>query len=546
MTTIDNTPTLGQTLESGKPEHAPDDAVAVESGGSAEPELAFVPITELQPHPHNVREDLKITPEWVAGIRENGIDVPLKVRRLPDGVLQISMGHRRYFGALEAGVTFLPCVIVDAAGQRAGSAFTDMYRENRDREGLTAFEEAEALFNAFEEGMSKTTIRKVTGLAATQVKAAVKAGGMTRETRERISRQHRTLSLEEQAIYAEFDGDEAALTELLDKTRWSGTERLAYFAQVIRERRAEEARVAAVRAELAEQGIAVTDGLPRGAALLSDLCQDGAGLTPEQHAQCEGRSAYFERFTDPTVPIYYCSSPDKYGHQRPELEPAARTDAGPARPQMVVPVVEPQLVRRGNTEWRAAAVVRAEFVTSLLARKKAPAEVIRFVAEQIVNMPEPLCKALGGARTMSSFTTLTAMTAASAARACTTATAARLPLVMLGPIATAYEHQIAGDGDRVNTWRTDRWAVCSRADAGTWLRFLAGLGYALSPIEQAVADDRPYTGDDPAATGRSAGRATHRSEPAADDAGDHDDRAASQTVPGDTEEASPQPATEAA
>jgi hypothetical protein len=28
-----------------------------------------------------------------------------------------------------------------------------------------------------------------------------------------------------------------------------------------------------------------------------------------------------------------------------------------------------------------------------------------------------------------------------------------------------------------------------------WLKFLAGLGYQLSAIEQAVADGQPYTGD---------------------------------------------------
>jgi hypothetical protein len=46
-----------------------------------------------------------------------------------------------------------------------------------------------------------------------------------------------------------------------------------------------------------------------------------------------------------------------------------------------------------------------------------------------------------------------------------------------------------------NTWRTDRYSPCPRNEAGRYLNFLAGLGYQLSGIEQAVADGTPYTGE---------------------------------------------------
>jgi ParB family chromosome partitioning protein len=51
------------------------------------------------------------------------------------------------------------------------------------------------------------------------------------------------------------------------------------------------------------------------------------------------------------------------------------------------------------------------------------------------------------------------------------------------------------DAEGRNTWRTDRYSPCPRADAGTYLTFLASLGYPLSAIEQAVADGTPWTGD---------------------------------------------------
>jgi hypothetical protein len=53
------------------------------------------------------------------------------------------------------------------------------------------------------------------------------------------------------------------------------------------------------------------------------------------------------------------------------------------------------------------------------------------------------------------------------------------------------------EGEGRNTWRTDRYAPCSRAQAGHYLAFLASLGYELSAIEQAVADGTPYTGETP-------------------------------------------------
>ena len=75
-----------------------------------------------------------------------------------------------------------------------------------------------------------------------------------------------------------------------------------------------------------------------------------------------------------------------------------------------------------------------------------------------------------------------------------TASPGRLVIVMLAPVITAYEHAMT-DGEGRNTWRTDRYSPCPRADAGTYLAFLASLGYQLSAIEQAVADGTPYTGD---------------------------------------------------
>jgi ParB family transcriptional regulator, chromosome partitioning protein len=110
-------------------------------------------------------------------------------------------------------------------------------------------------------------------------------------------------------------------------------------------------------------------------------------------------------------------------------------------------------------------------------------------------MPEPLRRALGSVRHHPLYQEISG----AAPDAATTASLPRMWLLALAPIAAAYEDQVTGTGPERDTWRTDRYSPCPRADAGAWFRFTAELGHQLSPIEQAVADGVPYRGDTPAA-----------------------------------------------
>jgi hypothetical protein len=113
-------------------------------------------------------------------------------------------------------------------------------------------------------------------------------------------------------------------------------------------------------------------------------------------------------------------------------------------------------------------------------------------------MPDPLRFGLAAAPTEELFTEITGQHADRLVQICETTAADRLPLLMLGPIVTAYERAMT-EGEGKNTWRTDRYAPCPRDEAGAYLAFLASTGYRLSVIEQALVDDTPYTGDTPAA-----------------------------------------------
>ncbi len=96
------------------------------------------------------------------------------------------------------------------------------------------------------------------------------------------------------------------------------------------------------------------------------------------------------------------------------------------------------------------------------------------------------------------FTDVTGLHADQAADGCDTCPAVRLPLLMLAPIAAAYEAAMSGTEAARSTWRADRYSPCPRPDAGRYLAFLASIGYHLTVIEQAVADGVPYAGDTPA------------------------------------------------
>jgi ParB family transcriptional regulator, chromosome partitioning protein len=152
----------------------------------------------------------------------------------------------------------------------------------------------------------------------------------------------------------------------------------------------------------------------------------------------------------------------------------------------------------GNRAWRAAAEVRKRWLASLFARRTAPREVAVFVARQLLTMPDPVRSGLAAAPGRVLFSEITGQPAASWLEACDTIVAGRVPLLMLGPIVTAFE-QAMTEGEGRNTWRLDRYSPCPRNEAGRYLAFLGTLGYQLSDIERAVAENEPYAGDGPLA-----------------------------------------------
>jgi ParB family chromosome partitioning protein len=468
----------------------------------------MISVDQLAAHPGNVRTDLDLSAEFCASIAETGVRIPLLVTCAEgDGGYQVIEGHRRLAAALKTGLPEVPCVIDPGRADDQAGQYLDMVVANSDRQrrNFTPAEEVAALFAAHEAGASRTRIRRATGRKAEEIKTALQAGRMSAGTREQMAEVASQLTLDQLAILAEFDADQDAVAKGVDAFRNGYT--AEYVAERIRQDRAEAAEHERLCAELEAAGTPVTSEIPEGAVRIGSLTHDGEDRTAETHATCPGRGVYFPPWNRLHA-VHYCTSPGEHGHavRGVLLRRQAEADVGTVAPAALPdpPADEPpdpdrRLVIEGNKAWKAASEVRKRWLaTVLFARRTAPRETAPFVARQLLTMPDPLRSGLAAAPSRLLFSEITGRSAVSWREICDTTAAARLPLLMLGPIVTAYE-QAMTEGEGRNTWRTDRYSPCPRRDAGQYLAFLACAGYQLAVIEQALADGVPYTGDTPAA-----------------------------------------------
>ena len=506
MTTDDNPtdgpayddPAAGQPSSTTGTEPAPDGQAT-----DAPPWRAMIAVSQLAAHPGNVRADLDLNEEFVNSIAVNGVLVALRITPDGDG-FRIIDGGRRLAAALKAGIGEVPYdLVTERAGDEAGQ-YLDMITTNRHRNPLTVLEEADALFAARKAGAAKTRLRKSTGMSPAAVNDALAAARLDASTRAKTGDLGQQPTLDQYAILAEFHDDPDAVDRLLAVAGWGGS--LEHEAERIRQQRADQADHERLCAELDAAGFAVGDYSPAPHQLLTGLTHDGEDLTPETHAACPGRGVIFRPW-DLTTPVHYCADPATYGHTVRGATTASA--AAPGQPDAPDPAGPPaddtpdparRIVIQGNKAWAAATEVRRRWLVTLFARRSAPREVAQFIARQLVRMPEPLRSGLGRAHAQVLFSQLTGRDDHAWLEACETAPAGRLPLVMLAPIATAFEYAVS-EGEGRHTWRTDRYSPCPRQEAAAYLTLLAGLGYQLSIIEQAVAGQTVYTGETPPGQG---------------------------------------------
>ncbi len=103
-------------------------------------ELRNIPVNEIARNPFQPRKDFNSDElnELSDSIREHGVLQPILVREF-DGAYQLIAGERRWLASQRAGLTQIPCRVVDVIDQ---TAFDYALEENLKRKDLTDIEKA--------------------------------------------------------------------------------------------------------------------------------------------------------------------------------------------------------------------------------------------------------------------------------------------------------------------------------------------------------------------------------------------------------------------
>jgi len=133
----------------------------------------MISLTLLDPNPQQPRRTIGEIADLVSSIKEKGVLEPILVRELEDRY-QIIAGERRYHAAQAAGLSVVPCVILDV--DERGVLEISLI-ENLQRRDLDPFEEAAAIHDLCERfsythdgvarklGKSRSTITEMLSIA---------------------------------------------------------------------------------------------------------------------------------------------------------------------------------------------------------------------------------------------------------------------------------------------------------------------------------------------------------------------------------------------
>ena len=128
--------------------------------------LVYLPVDRIDPHPDNPRKDLGDLTELADSIKQNGILQNLTVVPREDGRYRALIGHRRLAASKLAGLTEVPCVIVEMSQKEQLGV---MFAENVQRADLTPYEQAECLQMMIDLGESAASVAQQTGLSEATV-----------------------------------------------------------------------------------------------------------------------------------------------------------------------------------------------------------------------------------------------------------------------------------------------------------------------------------------------------------------------------------------
>ncbi len=452
----------------------------------------------------NVRVDTRPdAKEFAKSIHERGVLEVITAYRDDDGSLVVHRGQRRTVVATQVGTPTGTVAVRVVPKPEEADRIVDQLVENLHRADMHEAEVLDGVEQLSLIGVSAAQIAKRITIKRGTVDAALVVAKSQTARAEMASEQ---LTLEEAAVFAEFDGDERALAYLRSESRRRVP--LAHAAQRLRDEAAERAALLTEVERLRAEGLTVLDphDVPastwnlrldrlrdaddnpvpeetwptiEGAAVMVTVdwiypeVEDAADADDEVH---EEEIEYAEPVRG-FVPVWIVTDPAAVGLHHPNESRSSGSDAGESEADREKARAERARVLRNNKEWRSAETVRREWLGQFLARKTAPTGAEALICEAVVGSDYRLTKAMGQRhatlRTMLGESTDGYGFEACAKLASEPATAKALTMRTLAAVLCAWE-----ETSGVQTWRGP-----SQWDARI-MNALIGWGYEPSDVER--------------------------------------------------------------
>lgn len=353
----------------------------------------------------NVRTDVRAdAKEFAASIGARGVLEPITAYRDDEGALVVLRGQRRATIAAKVGT---PCgtvpVMVIPAPQDA-DRIIDQVSENVHRVNMHTSETAAAVEQLALLGVSEAQIAKRTALPRPTVTAALRLSSSD-SARELLTTHH--LSIEDAAVFAEFDGDTEA-TESLERTLHWGQD-LGHAAQRLRDEAADRQKIADEVARLREEGHAATTRAevpdPRWEHEIRSLVDAEGNTPPEETCPTIPGAAILVELrwvhpdetedTDPFTYTWICTDPTAAGLRHRHASGHGTTTQN--EPDADTKREERRKVIEGNKAWRSAETVRRAWLANFITRKTPPAGAERLICLAVLTGPAAFTKAISEA-----------------------------------------------------------------------------------------------------------------------------------------------------
>lgn len=423
----------------------------------------------------NVRTSRDLDPAFLASIKQHGVLLPTIGYRTESGAVVVRDGQLRVLAAREHGQT-VPVLITERSVSESAWLVEQVVTNDR-RTALTDADRIAAYRQMELAGLSVTQIAKQTGTKRDRVKDTLTVAKSTAAAGTVADLQ---VSFDTALVLAEFDGDDAALTELHDAVEQWGESQLPFVAERLRQDRTRREQAAGLRAEYDAAGVLVVDADADTFTHLYSLTDTEpeadtprSAIVAANHMACAGRAVLIRADYGTPTAAEVCTTPDAH-HVLHRGYGAAPRPKGPMTD-------EEKAARKaliaGSKAWDAATTIRRTWLGGFFARKTMPKDAGVFVAATLTGRHRMVGEAQGEVSVRDLLGIDPDNRHGDAGVADWVAThPTKAAHVSVAVVVAAYE----------NTSSRDWWRYPNR-DGAAYLTLLQAWGYVLSDVERLAA-----------------------------------------------------------